>query len=58
MVKLITKLYKFYIFDITIAIVFLIIGGIITVSPTFSQDFDNNVTQKLGRGLLEKDDVN
>lgn len=57
MVKIITKLYKYYIFDITIAIVFLIIGGIITISPIFSQYFDNNITQKLVGGLLERDDV-
>jgi uncharacterized protein YjbI with pentapeptide repeats len=59
MVKLITKLYKYYIFDITIAIVFLIIGDIITVPPTFSKYFDNSITsQKLVAGFLEKDDVN
>jgi uncharacterized protein YjbI with pentapeptide repeats len=57
--KIITKLYKYYIFDITIAIVFLIIGGIITVPPTFSKYFDNSITfQKLVAGFLEKDDVN
>src|SRR5688500_7180377 len=59
MVKIITKLYKDYIFDITIAIVFLIIGSIITIPPIFSQYFDNNITsQKLVSGLLEKDAVN
>src|ERR687897_3456644 len=59
MVKLITKLYKYYIFNITIAIVFLIIGDIITVPPTFSKYFDNSITsQKLVAGFLEKNDVN
>ena len=59
MVKIITKLYKDYIFDIKIAIVFLIIGSIITIPPIFSQYFDNNITsQKLVCGLLEKDAVN
>ncbi|HEX2408468.1 MAG TPA: hypothetical protein VHJ38_14795 [Nitrososphaeraceae archaeon] len=53
-----TKLHKYYIFDITIAIVFLIVGGIIT-APTFSKYFDNSITsQKLAAEFLEKDDVN
>src|SRR5687767_3422699 len=59
MVKLITKLYKYYIFGITMAIVFLIIGDIITVPPTFSKYFDNSITsQKIVAGFLEKYDVN
>ena len=56
--KIITKLHKYYIFDITIAIVFLIFGGIIT-APTFSKYFDNSITfQKLAAEFLEKDDIN
>ena len=55
--KIIIKLYKYYIFDITIAIVFLIIGSI-TVSPTFSKYFDNSMTSQKLSGLLEKDDIN
>jgi uncharacterized protein YjbI with pentapeptide repeats len=54
--KIITKLHKYYIFDITIAIVFLIIGGI-TVPPTFSEYFDNSITSQKLSGLLEKDDI-
>ena len=59
MIKIITKLHKYYIFDIKIAIiVFLIIGGI-TVLPTFSEYFDNSITsQKLVAEFLEKDDIN
>ncbi len=58
MAKIITKLHKYYIFDITIAIVFLFIGGI-TVPPTFSEYFDNSITsQKLAAEFLEKDDIN
>lgn len=53
-----TKLHKYYIFDITIAIVFLIVGGIIT-APTFIKYFDNSITsQKLAAEFLERDDVN
>jgi uncharacterized protein YjbI with pentapeptide repeats len=55
--KIITKLYKYHIFDITIAIVFLIISGIITVPPTFSEYFDNSITSQKLAGFLEKDDV-
>ena len=55
--KIITKLHKYYIFDITIAIVFLIIGSI-TVSPIFSKYFDNSMTSQKLSGLLEKDDIN
>ena len=57
--NIINKLHKYYIFDITIAIVFLIISGIITVPPTFSEYFDNSITsQKLAAGFLVKDDIN
>lgn len=53
-----TKLHKYYIFDITIAIVFLIVGGIIT-APTFIKYFDNSInSQKLAAEFLEKDDIN
>lgn len=52
-----TKLHKYYIFDITIAIVFLIVGGIIT-APTFIKYFDNSITPQKLAGFLEKYDIN
>lgn len=59
MVKIITKLYKYHIFDVTIAVIVFLIIGSITVPPTFSEYFDNSITsQKLVAEFLEKDDIN
>jgi uncharacterized protein YjbI with pentapeptide repeats len=59
MVKIMPKLHKYHLFDITIAIiVFLIIGGI-TVPPTFSGYRDNSISSlKLVAEFLEKDERN